>query len=75
MIGSITIVKMSITPKKWSKESMESRRIPMGIFHRTRTSNPEICRDHKRPWIPKQSWERRKKVEISCYLFQTITKL
>jgi len=68
-IGKISIVKMTILPKVIYRFNIIPIKLPMPVFHRTRTKKIYILYGNtKDPEYPKQSWERKTEQEESGFL-------
>ena len=52
-IGRINTVKIYILSKAIYRFNSIPIKPPMTIFHKTRTNNPKICMEQKRPKLPK----------------------
>ena len=79
-IGRITIVKMSILSKTIYKFNEVPIKKTHDTFHRTRTNNPKICMEPKRPQIAKAILRKKNKAggimlfDLRLYYNATVIK-
>jgi len=59
------IVKMSMPRKAIYTFNAIPIKIPTVFFHRTRTNNPKICVENKRPQITNEILKKKNKLEVS----------
>ena len=71
-IGGINIVKMTILPKAIYIINAISIKLPIKFLTELKQTFLRICMEYKRPWLPKQSWERKMEIEESGSWLQTI---
>jgi len=72
-IGRLNIVTMSILLKAICKFNAISIKIPTAFFRELEQIFLKFVWNHKRPPIPKQSWERRTKLEAPQFQISRYT--
>ena len=72
-IRRINIFKTTILPKAVYKYNAISIKLPMAIFHRTRTKFLNVVWKHERPQIAKAILRKKKELEESSSLTSNCT--